>query len=52
MEEENVVLPPYWFIMYVDDYGQKHITYTKNTEEVEFIETRYTILDKKAVAAS
>jgi len=52
MEEDVILFPPYWFIMYVDDYGQKHITYTKDITELEFIEMRYTILDKKAVSAS
>lgn len=50
--EEGFILPPYWLVMYIDNHGQKHITYTKSVEEVDLIETRYTILDKKAIAAN
>lgn len=50
--EEYILLPPYWWIEYIDDYGQKHIATVKNEEYLNFIESRYIVLVKKAVAAS
>lgn len=49
--EEEILLPPYWFIIYVDDYGQKHIAEIKEKQALEFIEDRYVVIEKKAVAA-
>lgn len=49
MEDEVIVLPPYWLIMYIDDQGQKHIATIKDKNYLIFIESRYRILDKKAI---
>ena len=51
MEDEINILPPYWFVIYKDDYGQKHIATIKNKEYLIFIENRYFVLEKRIIMA-
>ena len=50
MEEVNIY-PPYWIVMYLDDYGQKHLATVKEEAYLKYLENRYTILDKKLMSA-
>ena len=50
-EEEYIVLPPYWFVMYLDDQGQKHIATIKDKDYLFFIENRYCVLEKRVVVS-
>ena len=50
-KKKKILLPPYWFVIYVDDYGQKHIAEIKEKQALEFIEDRYVVIEKNAVAA-
>lgn len=44
-DEEKEIVPPYYRIMYVDDYGYKHIAMIKDEVCLNFLKDRYTVLE-------
>ncbi len=48
-DEEMVILPPYWWVEYVDDDGHKHLAAIKDIAYLEYIKTRFTVTTVKAI---
>lgn len=41
--ERNELQRPYYEVEYLDDYNTRHITFLKDTEEVDFVKNRFSI---------
>lgn len=50
-EEEEVIVPPYYRVMYVDDCGYKHLATVKDINYLQFLKERFAVLECKLVAA-
>ena len=42
-DDERVLVPPYWIVEYVDDYGRKHIATITDKEYLECLKDRYDV---------
>lgn len=40
-EEEKIITPPYYRVMYVDDMGKKHIAIVTDLYYLQFLKDRY-----------
>jgi len=49
IDEKIEILPPYWWVEYVDDWGDKHIATIKNQNYLNYLETNFIIIDKKNI---
>lgn len=50
-EREEIIVPPYYKVMYIDDYGYKHLATIKDINYLAFLKDRFIILECKLVAA-
>lgn len=50
-EREEVITPPYYKIMYIDDCGYKHLATIKDINYLTYLKDRFIILECKLVAA-
>ena len=48
-DDERVLVPPYWMVEYVDDYGRKHIATIADKQYLEFLKERYDVIDIKVI---
>lgn len=48
-EEDDRITAPYWYVMYVDYDGHKHIATIKDEAYLQYIKNTYTILDCKYI---
>lgn len=48
-EDEVVLVPPYYVVIYVDDYGYKHIATVKDKVYLAYLKQRFIILECKIV---
>lgn len=48
-EDEVVLVPPYYVVIYVDDYGYKHIATVKDEVYLAYLKQRFIILECKIV---
>lgn len=52
LEEEDIVLvPPYYWVVYVDDYSQKHIAQVKDEGYLYYLKDRFIIEEIKIIEA-
>lgn len=50
-DDKLEILPPYWWVEYIDDWGAKHIATTKNKGYLTYLEANFRIVEKKVVQA-
>lgn len=50
-EELEVLLPPYYKVMYVDDYGYKHLATVKDINYLEYLRNRFGLSECQFVPA-
>ena len=43
-DDERVLIPPYWTVEYIDDYGRRHIATITDKEYLEFLKDRYDVV--------
>ena len=48
---KEVITPPYYKIIYIDDYGYKHLATIKDINYLTYLKDRFIILECKLVAA-
>ena len=48
-EDEEVLLPPYYIVIYIDDYNQRHMAMIKDPLYLKFLQGRYIVEDVKLV---
>ena len=50
-EREEIIVPPYYKVIYIDDCGYKHLATIKDINYLTFLKDRFIILECKLVAA-
>lgn len=50
-DEREVIVPPYYRVMYVDDEGRKHIAVVNDASYLRYLEDRFGLLDCKFIPA-
>lgn len=49
-EEKEIIIPPYYMVTYLDDYGYKHLATIKDTNYLSFLKDRFIVLECKFIA--
>lgn len=44
-DEENIILPPYWLVRYIDYKGYKHLATVKDEKYLSLLKENYEIID-------
>lgn len=50
-EDLEIIMPPYYRVMYVDDCGYKHLATVQDTHYLAFLKDRFIILECKFIIA-
>ena len=50
-EDFEIITPPYYRVMYVDDCGYKHLATVQDTHYLAFLKDRFIILECKFIIA-
>lgn len=50
-DDEKVLVPPYWIVEYIDDYGRRHIATITDKEYLAFLKNRYDVVKIKVIEA-
>lgn len=48
-DEDREIKYPYWRVMYIDDYGHKHIAMINDDSYLAYIKDRYIVVDCKLI---
>lgn len=48
-DEEVILVPPYWRVEYVDDYGHRHLATIKDEVYLNYLKDRFTIINIKNI---
>lgn len=49
IDEELILLPPYWIVEYIDSSNEKHLANVKNKGYLFYLESNFRILEKKLI---
>ena len=49
VDEEVILVPPYWRVEYVDDYGHRHLATIKDEVYLNYLKDRFTIINIKNI---
>lgn len=50
-DDYEVIVPPYYRVMYIDDEGRKHIAVVNNASYLQFLKDRFIVTECKFIPA-
>ncbi len=49
-DEVKEIVPPYWWVEYIDVDKTTHIAFVKNDSELEYLKNNFTIIEVRLIA--
>lgn len=44
-EEREIIMPPYYRVMYIDDEGRTHLATVKHLPYLQYLKDRFTVIE-------
>ena len=48
-DDEEIIKPPYWWVEYIDDYGNKHLATIKDEAYLNYLQNNYVVVNIKVI---
>ena len=48
-DEAEIIVPPYWWVEYIDDYGNKHLATIKDEAYLKYLQNNYVVVNIKVI---